>query len=119
MKILRERFDDRSEPDEDGMYDYIYVGTVYSFEDNERRIRFRLYDDEPGIAGVTDPIAWSPEIYTSDMFRSAVDYLRLHESVDTIHVCDPTPPGRGFIAINEAVKLARRKGLPVPQGFCD
>ena len=115
MEITREPFDDRSEPDANGMYDYIYVGANYTFQDGGQQLIFRLYRDEPGIAGLVRPIGWSPNTYTSELFAQAVEYLRTNEAVQIIKVCDPTPPGRGFIPINEAIALARAAGLSVPE----
>jgi hypothetical protein len=117
MKITRELFDDRGEPDVNGMHDYIYVGANYTFQDDEQRLTFRIYHDEPGIACLVRPIHWSPKIYASELFGTAVDYLRTNEGVGIIKVCDPTPPGGGFIPIGEAIELARGAGLPVPEGF--
>jgi hypothetical protein len=117
MNVVVEKFDDRSEQNPDGTYDFIYVGAVYSFELSDSRLLFRTYDDEPGIASLVDPIKWCPEIYDTKMFQDCTDYLRDHSSVHTIHVCDPTPPGRGFIPIATAVQLARSAGLTVPAGL--
>jgi hypothetical protein len=117
MNVVVEKFDDRSEQNPDGTYDYIYVGAVYSFEASDLRLRFRTYDDEPGIASLTDPIKWCPEIFDSKLFQHCTEYLRTHASVNTIHVCDPTPPGRGFIPIATAVQLAKSARLPVPVSF--
>jgi hypothetical protein len=117
MKITREPFDDRSEPDANGMYDYIYVGANYTFHDDDQQLTFRLYRDEPGIAGLVRPIEWSPNTYTSELYGKAVEYLRTSEAVKIIKVYDPTPPGRGFIPIDEAIELARAAGFPIPVGF--
>jgi len=117
MNVVVEKFDDRSEQNPDGTYDYIYVGAVYTFESNDLKLRFRTYDDEPGIASLTDPIQWCPDVYDSKMFQDSTEYLRVHASVNTIHVCDPTPPGHGFIPIADAVRLAKSARLPVPVAF--
>ena len=117
MKVTREPFDDRSEPDANGMYDYIYVGANYTFQDNGQQLTFRIYRDEPGIASLVGPIGWSPNTYTSELFDNAVEYLCINEAVKVIKVCDPTPPGLGFIPIDEAIELARGAGLAVPKGF--
>ena len=117
MNITREPFDDRSEPDANGMYDYIYVGANYTFQENDQQLTFRLYRDEPEIAGLVRPIEWSPNTYTSELFAQAVEYLRIKEAVRVIEVCDPTPPGRGFIPIDEAIELAHAAGLSVPKEF--
>jgi len=117
MEVVRQPFDDRSEPDQSGMYDYIYTGVYYTFRDGEQELVFSLYSDTPGVASLKNPIAWSPDVYSSPLFREAVDYLARQESIGTVEVCDPTPPGRGFVPIREAVELARSAGLPVPSSY--
>lgn len=114
MEIRRDTFDDRSEPDENGMYDWIYTGACYTFRKGTQELLFVLYSDMPGVASLKNPIEWRPDIYSSQLFREALDYLARNESIRTVEVCDPTPPGRGFIPLQEAVELARSAGLPVP-----
>jgi hypothetical protein len=115
VQITREAFDDRSEPDEAGMHDYIYTGFYYSFRYESHELVFAVYSDTPTVAALKGPIEWRPDVYASDLFRQAVEHLRDSESVETIEVCDPTPPGRGFIPLAEAIQLARAAGLPVPK----
>lgn len=114
MTITRKSFDDRSEPDADGLYDYIYVGVDYTFGDKEDQLTFRLYRDEPKVANLVKPINWSPNTYSSVLFDQAVAHLRSQEAVEIIQVSDPTPPGRGFIPLEKAIQLAHAAGLPVP-----
>jgi hypothetical protein len=114
MEILREPFDDRSEPDENGSYDYIYTGVYYTFRDGGRELTFCLYSDTPEIACLKGPMDWRPDVYASEFFKQATEHLREKEGIKTVEVCDPTPPGRGFIPLEEAVALARAAGLPVP-----
>ena len=45
MTVTRERFDDRSEPDDEVAYRY--AGTVYRFESRGRALVARSYDDTP------------------------------------------------------------------------
>ena len=114
MEVVKESFDDRSEPDENGMYDYIYAGAYYTFREGRQELLFALYSDTPGVASLKNPIEWRPDVYSSALFKEALDYLVRNESVGTVEVCDPTPPGRGFVPLAEAVELARSAGLPVP-----
>jgi hypothetical protein len=114
MEVIKEPFDDRSEPDENGMYDYIYAGAYYTFREGRQALLFALYSDTPGVASLKNPIEWRPDVYSSDLFKEALDYLARNESVGTVEVCDPTPPGRGFVPLAEAVELARSAGLSVP-----
>jgi len=100
------------------MYDYIYVGAYYTFREGKHELTFAIYEDTPYEASLKRPIHWAPYVYASELFRQAVDYLRCNEAVRTITVCDPTPPGRGFIPIAEAIELARAAGLPVPDRLC-
>lgn len=116
MEILREEFDDRSEPDENGMYDFIYTGWYYTFRDGGRELMFCLYSDTPEIACLKRPIEWRPDVYASEFFEEAVEYLKEKAGIRTVEVCDPTPPGRGFVPLEDAVALARAAGLPVPAG---
>ena len=114
MEVVKQPFDDRSEPDENGMYDYIYTGVYYRFREGTRELLFALYSDTPGVASFKDPIEWRADVYSSELFVEAVGNLARHESIGTVEVCDPTPPGRGFVPLHEAVELARSAGLPVP-----
>lgn len=112
MEIIREPFEERGEPDEDGLYDYIYKGVYYTFRRDGQQLIFTLYSDEPEEACLKDPIAWRPDVYASAFFKEAVEFLSNNESIRNILVCDPTPPGRGFIPLSEAAELARATGLP-------
>jgi hypothetical protein len=117
VQVIREPFDDRSEPDENGMYEYIYTGASFSFVDGGRELLFVVYDDTQGVALLKSPMNWRPDVYVSDLFQQAEKYLRSSESITTIEVCDPTPPGRGFIPMAEAIQLACAAGLPAPAGL--
>jgi hypothetical protein len=113
VEVHKATFDDRSEPDEQGFYEYIYVGANYALSEAGQTIVFRRYDDTPEAAALVDPIGWHPEVYTGALFRQAVAYLRDHVGVTRIKVLDPTPPGRGFVSLPEATAAAARHGFNV------
>ena len=109
MDVSIEPFDDRSEPNADGSYEYIYVGAAYAFTEGGQRLVFRRYDDQPAVADLVDPIHWRPDVSASSLFREATAYLRDHLGVTCVLVLDPTPPGRGFVPLAEAIGLMRRR----------
>jgi hypothetical protein len=114
VEIIREPFDDRSEPDEEGAYEYVYVGTYFTFREGADQLRFSWYRDEPEVASLKDPIEWwIGRVPSSALFTEAVKYLMDHEGVKSIELLDPCPPGRGLIPMEEAVHAARSIGLPV------
>jgi hypothetical protein len=113
VKVRKTTFDDRSEPDEQGFYEYIYVGANYAFSEAGQTIVFRCYNDTPEAASLVDPIGWCPEVYTGALFRNAAAYLREHAGVTRVKVLDPTPPGRGFVSLSEATAAAARHGFNV------
>ena len=114
MEVRKESFNDRSEPDASGVYEFIYVGAVYTFAEGDERLAFRVYDDEPQKAALVEPITWRPDIYASDLFRKATDHLRDHVGVRRFVVVDPSPVGRGFISFAEAIVAAQSIGLGAP-----
>ena len=113
MEVRKASFDDRSEPDEQGFYDFIYVGTNYVFTEADQTLVFHWYEDTPEAAALVDPIGWCPDVYTGVLFREAAAYLREHAGVTRINVLDPSPPGRGFVSLPEATAAAARHGLDV------
>lgn len=112
MEVRVEPFDDRSEPDEHGFYEYIYVGTNLHFSEDGEPVTFRLDDDEPGVATLVAPPGWRPDVYAGALFRDAIAYMRERRAVEAIHVHHPG--GKGFRPLNEAVDAARQLGLKVP-----
>ena len=115
MDVVREPFDDRSEPDEQGMYEYIYVGVCYTFKEGPDELMFSWYRVEPEVASLKRPIEWWPDTHLSSLFLAALDYLRVEAGVTRVQLLDPSPPGRGFIPIAEAVAAGRAMGV-VPGG---
>jgi hypothetical protein len=112
VKVCTVPFDDRSEPDAHGRYEYIYVGANVRFDAGGETLSFRVYNDEPGVATLVSPPGWRPDVYAGSLFGDAVVYLRERHGVRAIHV---DHPGTGtFGPFAEAAESARRLGLPLP-----
>lgn len=65
MEIRTEHFDDSSEPGENGMYAYQYIGTTYHVSEDDRRLILRSYDDSPGELTLVHPSAWTRRIWAA------------------------------------------------------
>jgi len=50
MVVHSERFEDAGEQDEQGLYDYSYCGTLFTFRDAQSGFLVRQYADEPSEA---------------------------------------------------------------------
>jgi hypothetical protein len=112
VEVRTEPFDDRSEPEADGLYEYIYVGANVHFDADGETLTFRLYDDEPGRAALVAPPGWRPDVYAGSLFRDAVVYLRERHGVGAVHVYHSET---GTLALfGDAVDSAQRLGLPLP-----
>jgi len=82
-----ERFDDASLPNPDGTYDYRYTGVRYfATTPDGREMEFRVYDDEPTVAGLVAPTSWSPEWLQSPPIREALRLLQQHTGVQTLRL---------------------------------
>ena len=112
MKVRTERFDDRSEPDVNGLHEYIYVGANVHFDAGAETLTFRLYDDEAGLATLVDPPGWQSDLYAGTLFRDAVAFLRAEHAINRINVYHPACGS--FAPLAEAAESALKLGLPVP-----
>lgn len=113
MEVRTDRFDDRSEPNSQGLNEYIYVGADLHFGADGETLTFRLYDHEPSVATLVSPGGWRPDVYASSLFRDALVYLRDRRAARSVHVYHPETGT--YSPLGEAVKSARRLGLPFPR----
>jgi hypothetical protein len=114
VETRSEPFDERSEPDADGAYDWVYRGMHFHFATGAEELIFRCYDEEMGVAALVSPSGWRPEVYRGALFRQAVAFLHAQESVHTVHVADPE--SGAFSPLADASAAARRLGLPGVDG---
>jgi hypothetical protein len=110
VETRSEPFDERSEPNADGAYDWVYRGTHFHFATGAEELVFRCYDDEMGVATLVSPSGWKPEVYRGALFQQAVAFLHAQESVLTVYVADPE--SGAFSPLADASAAARRLGLP-------
>jgi hypothetical protein len=50
VQVIEEAFEDASEPDAKGFFDYYYSGVIYRFIFSKQELKARVYDDTPGTA---------------------------------------------------------------------
>jgi hypothetical protein len=87
VEFRSERFDDASLPNPDGTYDYRYTGVTYFATMPEgREIVFRVYDDEPTVAGLVAPTSWTPEWLQSPSVREALRLLQQLTGVQALRL---------------------------------
>lgn len=101
MEILEEPFDDRSDLNADGTYDYIYTGVYFRCRDGSSELVFAWYEDEPSCAYLKYPSSWQPALFESNMFVAAVEHLRQVRHVITVKILDPTSGSKGYVDFNE------------------
>jgi len=110
IQVQREDFDDHSEQGPDGLYEWRYRGTVWSFSSAGVELRFRRYLDEPTIATLLSPTGWRPDVLASSLFQEACEWLREREQIAIIQIYHP--PTGTYRPLAESIDAARRLGLP-------
>jgi hypothetical protein len=104
------RFDDSAEPDEDGLRDYVYVGTLYDFSDGvDRGYIIRVYDDTPDEASflssyvligkekIRKSISQIP--YDDTFFQSVIKHLDRHMNFTKIKALTSCSGGYEIVKI--------------------
>jgi hypothetical protein len=89
VNVSKEHHEDRSEPDDAGLVDWVYTYNSYTFCDSDMTLRFCQYADEPGVATFRYPINWSQLVGWRHLLGLAVEYLRAHEGIAAIHAYHP------------------------------
>ena len=90
MEIRTELFDDSSEPDENGMYEYQYRGTTYHVSEGGRTLILRSYDDSPGELTLIHPSAWTAEDLGDGLIGRAIRALHAATGARVIRLYDST-----------------------------
>lgn len=93
MEIRTEHFDDSSEPDENGMYEYQYIGTSYHVSEVDRRLILRSYDDSPGELTLVYPAAWTPGDLRDGLIGRAIRALHATTGARVIRLYDRVSGG--------------------------
>jgi hypothetical protein len=94
VDIRRTRFDERSEPDADGLHEWIYVGYDYELTDGDYSLRARTYDDTPGEISVqTGSHPWGRMPYGDPRFASAIEALLVATTATEVKVFTSNPTG--------------------------
>ncbi len=109
MEIHREDFDEHSDPDANGLYEWRYVGTSWRFVDAGLELCFRRYADEPTVATLISPPGWRPDVFASALFQQTRAWLRAHEQIEIVQVYHP--PTGTFRPLVESLAAARALGL--------
>src|SRR5437588_10890487 len=91
MQVVKERFEDAGERDEQGLYDYYYAGFIYNFIFPEEVLIARQYEDTPDKASFMGrrlkgrrklrTLRFEMVPYDSVEFRQAVKHLLEHEAI--------------------------------------
>ena len=105
LQVAVEHFEDRSEPSEDGTFEYVYVYDIYAFTGGDRSLSARRYADEPSVASLQ--CTWPELAQSFDLVGAVISHLK-SIGVDTIKMIDP---GRGgYSDLYIAAEYARRLG---------
>jgi hypothetical protein len=108
-------FDDRGEPDDSDLVEYQYVGTYYTFRGRDQELVFRWYQDEPHVVYLSRPVEWWPSVHLGPLFLHAIEYLRVEAGISDVRLLDPSPAGKGFIPMAEALTSGACRGLVSPK----
>jgi len=108
MHVTKEHHEDRSEPDDRGMYDWSYVYDVYTFSDGELELKFRRYSDDAATAALVSPMGCDQLVGCQALLGAAIEHLRETEGIASVQAYDP---GRGaFSPFGNAVRSAAASG---------
>jgi hypothetical protein len=114
VKVIEQAFEDASEQDSNGWYDYYYSGVIYRLVFPGGEFRARRYDDVPGEAhflayGSTpggERQLFEAIPYDNPEFRAAAAYLRDTVGADTVKILLPS----GYVPVD----FTQFPGLPQP-----
>jgi hypothetical protein len=90
MEIHSERFEDASEQDADGLYDYFYSGTLFTFRGAEHGYVARQYEDDTSKASFLSGLIGESRTmlssipYDDELFREAVAHLVINAGASKI-----------------------------------